>query len=252
MIAAASPAAIVNAAAYTQVDRAESEAALAQRINAEAPAAMARAAKDCGAVLIHYSTDYVFDGSASVPYRETDATNPLNAYGRSKRDGDVAVMETGAVAYLFRVGWVYGRRGRNFLRTVQRLMAERMELRFVADQYGTPTWSRAIADATAAALDRILDGPSGTAPATGVYHMAAPDSTTWAGFAQAIVDATTDAESPPRVTAITTAEYSTPARRPRWSVLDATRLRETFGLQLAPWREQLVACLADTGAGPLP
>jgi len=259
-IAAASPDAIVNAAAYTAVDRAESEAALAQRINAEVPAAIAAAAKACGAVMIHYSTDYVFDGTATMPYRERDATNPQNVYGRTKRDGDVAIMQSGANAYLFRVSWVYGRRGANFLRTVQRLITEGKPLRIVADQFGAPTWSRAIADATATALDRIFRDP----PEPGIYHMAAPDHTTWHGFAEAIAgagaamgtgarsapgSATTGAvPGPVSIQAISTADYPTLARRPHWSVLDSSLLRSTFGIELAPWREQLAACLAEAPA----
>lgn len=253
VVITAKPDVLINAAAYTQVDRAESEVALAQRINVDAPRMMASTAKECGAVMIHYSTDYVFDGTATRPYRESDVTNPVNVYGRSKRDGDEAILETGVDAYLFRVGWVYGMRGRNFLRTVQRLMEERTPLRMVADQFGTPTWSRAIADATTVALRRLFDTrPGVTKPVRGVYHMAAPDSTTWAGFAQAIVAGAADTGARPHVAAITSEEHPTPARRPRWSVLDATLLRDTFGIQLASWREQLAACLADANAGALP
>lgn len=235
----APPALIVNAAAYTQVDRAESEPELATLINATAPAVIARAARECGARLIHYSTDYVFDGRSAVPYREDDATNPRNVYGRTKRDGDVAVLASGAHAFILRVSWVYGLHGKNFLQTIRRLAREGQPLRIVSDQHGSPTWARAIAEASAAVARRILSSDDAKA---GVYHLAAPDHTTWADFAQAIVDATPGV--PRRVTPITTADYPTPASRPPWSVLDATRIAQTFGVRLAPWREQLRACLA--------
>ena len=244
-----SPAIIVNAAAYTQVDRAEAEPALAQLTNADAPAVLARAAAESGALLIHYSTDYVFDGAASRPYREHDAPNPINAYGRSKWDGDRAVLASGANAYIFRIGWVYGMRGRNFLRTVQRLVAEGKPLRIVSDQWGAPTWSRAIANATASAIDRVLGAGSAAAPPRGVYHMSAPDHTTWAGFARAIVEETMPTASRPRIDEITTAEFLTPATRPRWSVLASRQLGIDFGVRLPPWRAQLAACVASTASG---
>jgi dTDP-4-dehydrorhamnose reductase len=240
------PSIIVNAAAYSQVDRAESESAVAQRINADAPVALAQEARRAGAVLVHYSTDYVFDGTASTAYREHDLPAPASAYGRSKLAGEMGILDSGADAYIFRVGWVYGLRGRNFLRTIQRLAAERNELRIVADQQGGPTWCRAVAAATAAAL-RVIIAARDTdhdPPAPGIYHMAPPDYTTWYEFARAIVAAAGGVRSPPpAVVPIITAEYPTPARRPAWSALDSTRLRRAFGIQLAPWREQLADCL---------
>lgn len=244
-IATHRPRVVVNAAAYTAVDRAESERALAERINAEAPAAMAAAAAALGALLVHYSTDYVFDGRARAPYREDAPTAPQGAYGATKLAGDEAVLAGAADAWIFRVSWVYAARGRNFLRTIQRLAAERDELRIVDDQVGCPTWAREIAEATALAVGRWLsDRAAGyEPPARGVYHLASPDHTSWHGFASAIVDALPAGAPRPAVRPITTAEYPTPAARPAWSVLDPTKFREAFGLALSPWREQLARCL---------
>ena len=205
-----------------------------------------------GALLVHYSTDYVFDGTGSRPYTERDAPAPRTAYGASKLRGDHAVLESDAEAYIFRIGWVYGRRGRNFLSTIQRLACERDELRVVGDQQGGPTWSRAIAGATSQAVGQWLAArrTGHVAPLRGVYHMAPPDHTTWHGFASAIVDAMTLPEGRKRlrVKAITSAEYPTPASRPKWSVLDARLLRDVFGLELPPWRVQLAQCMEDGGA----
>ena len=257
-VAAAAPTVIVNAAAYTAVDRAEAEPELAHRINAAAPASLALAAQRSGALLIHYSTDYVFDGTASVPYREADVAHPLNAYGRSKYAGDMAVLDSGTAAYLFRVAWVYGNRGRNFLTTIRQLMADGKPLRIVGDQHGAPTWCRSIAEATGAAIEGILRARAGGAhvPAPGLYHMAPADTTTWAGFAKAIVAATSPVGEPPVVTSISTDAYPTPARRPHWSVLDSTRLHAAFGLRMAPWQDQLSECLnspsTNTPAATLP
>lgn len=252
VIRANAPQVIVNAAAYTQVDRAESEPALAQSINTDAPAALAVEAARSGALLVHYSTDYVFDGTGSRPYTERDKAGPRTVYGASKLQGDQAVLKSDAEAYIFRVGWVYGRRGKNFLTTIQRLASERNELRVVGDQHGGPTWSRAIASITSQAVGQWLASRRAgqSAPARGVYHMAPPDHTTWHGFASAIVDAMTPPEGRkrPEVKSITSAEYPTPAARPAWSVLDARLLRETFGLELPSWRVQLSQCMDDGGA----
>lgn len=238
---------VVNAAAHTQVDRAESEPELAHRLNAEAPAVMAAEASRHGALLVHFSTDYVFDGTGTRPYREDDATGPRTAYGASKLAGDRAVLESGADAYIFRVGWVYGRRGRNFLRTIERLAQERDELLVVADQWGAPTWSRMIAEvATQAVTQWMTARRAGVAPAPpGVYHLASADHTTWHGFASAIVSALPrpDHRPAPRVVPITSAEYPTPAPRPGWSVLDSGRLRASLGIALPSWSEQLRLCL---------
>jgi dTDP-4-dehydrorhamnose reductase len=251
VIAASAPQVIVNAAAYTQVDRAEAEPTLAQSINAEAPAVLAAEAARRDMLLVHYSTDYVFDGAGSRPYTERDKPVPRTAYGYSKLSGDEAVLDSDAEAYIFRIGWVYSTRGRNFLTTIQRLAREREELRVVADQYGGPTWCRAIADATSQAVGQWLVARRAgmSAPARGVYHLAPPDHTTWHGFASAIVEAMTmpDGRRRPTVNAITSEEYPTPATRPAWSVLDPHLLRDTFGLELAPWRLQLSQCMNDLG-----
>jgi dTDP-4-dehydrorhamnose reductase len=245
-IRSAKPDIIVNSAAYTDVERAESETSLARRINGEAPKMLAEEASRAGALLVHYSTDYVFDGEGSRAYVEDDPTGPVNAYGRSKLDGDRAVLESDAEAYIFRVGWVYGQRGRNFLATIERLARERNELRVVADQYGSPTWSHAIAAATAEAISQWLAArrASSKAPARGVYHMAAPDFATWYDFATTIVASMPAAEgwTRPVVVPIRTTEYRTAAPRPAWSVLDSSRLFETFGIALQGWRTQFVSC----------
>jgi dTDP-4-dehydrorhamnose reductase len=239
---------IVNAAAYTAVDRAESEPDRAMRINGVAPGVMAEEAKRTHALFVHYSTDYVFDGLASRPYTEEDRAQPLTAYGMSKLAGDEAVLATGATAYILRVAWVYSMRGSNFLRTIRRLAEERDELRIVADQYGSPTWARCIAETTATLIRVATDRRAkmeGEAR-TGVYHMAAPDHTTWYDFARAIVSGLKPPSdrAPARVTPIPTGEYPTPAKRPSWSVLDSAKLQETFGVALPPWETQLARCLA--------
>lgn len=251
-VSAHAPRVIVNAAAYTRVDDAESKPGLADEINARGPELLARAARQAGALLVHYSTDYVFDGRGSRPYRESDPAFPETVYGRSKLRGDEAVLQSGADAYVFRVGWVYGTRGRNFLLTVQRLLAGNDDLRIVADQHGAPTWSRVVAEATAKAVWQWTTARrtgAESAP-TGVYHMAPPDHTTWYGFAEAISDLTPPASGRKRarIIPIATTDYPTAARRPAWSVLDSTRLRDTFGLALPPWREQLQSCLGRSDA----
>lgn len=233
------PKVVVNAAAYTAVDKAESDTKPAQLINAVAPGVLAEAAKEIGALMIHYSTDYVFDGTKNTPYVETDAPNPLGAYGRTKLDGDEAIRAVGGHHLIFRLCWVYGARGQNFLLTMQRLARERETLRVVKDQFGCPTWSRLIAEATTLALRQVLTAPDATA-LTGTYHLAAGGSANWHAFASRIVELMPEAERRCReVTAITTAEYPTPARRPAYSVLDCSKLRKTFGLLLPAWEDAL-------------
>jgi dTDP-4-dehydrorhamnose reductase len=260
---------IVNAAAYTAVDQAEKEESLAEAINARAPAILAEEAKRIGAAIIHYSTDYVFDGSKNSPYEEGDRTNPVNAYGRTKLAGEQAIRESGAHHLIFRTAWVYSTRGRNFLLTILRLAAERDELRIVNDQFGAPTWSREIASASARVLQRILDRKDKSSAwdeLGGTYHMTAAGETTWFEFAKAILDAarTQDhaASSPfaaatsgkPLVTRqmvpITTSDYPTPARRPLYSVLSNARLAQIFGIRLADWRTQLHRACADERISP--
>ena len=231
------PGLVVNAGAYTAVDQAEVERDAAFAANANAPRVLAEEASRCGALLIHYSTDYVFDGEADTPYSEDAPTGPLNVYGESKLEGERAVAATGAHALVLRTSWVYGLRGRNFLRTVQRLATERDELKIVADQTGTPNWSRVLAEATCALVAR---GTADLAERTGIYHFSATGATTWHGLAKAIVGGA----AKPQVSPITTAQFPTPARRPAYGVLDTLRFRQTFGFELPMWQDALAACLA--------
>lgn len=238
-----SPDLVVNAGAYTAVDLAERERDAAFAVNARAPAILAEEARRRGAVLIHYSTDYVFDGQAHVPYAEESATGPLNVYGASKLAGEQAVAASGAHALVLRTSWVYGLTGKNFLLTIRRLAAERDELRIVADQTGTPNWSQDLAVATAALVG---GGLPRLAERAGLFHFSASGATTWHGFAQAIVGPV----ARPRVVPIATADYPTPARRPAYGVLDSGRLRDAFGLTLRPWQEALAECLGRPADGP--
>jgi dTDP-4-dehydrorhamnose reductase len=238
-VAEAGPQMIVNAAAYTAVDKAESEPEKAMEINGVAPGVLAEEAKRCGALLVHYSTDYIFDGTKTEPYAETDAPKPLGVYGRSKLAGDRAVQAVGGAHLIFRLCWVYGSRGQNFMLTIQRLAREREKLRVVGDQFGCPTWSRMIAETTALALKQVA-AARGPEAFTGVYHLAASGQTSWHGFAKAIVDLMPEAGRKCReVEAIATAEYPLPAKRPACSVLSCEKLRQTFGLQLPTWETSL-------------
>ena len=239
------PQLIVNAGAYTAVDRAETERDAAFAVNARAPAVLAEEAKRQDAVLIHYSTDYVFDGLRTTPYDEDAPVSPLNVYGASKCDGERAIHASGARALVFRTSWVYGARGRNFLLTMLRLASERDELLVVADQHGTPNWSRTLSDATAAAVARGLPWLAARA---GLYHMVSAGATTWHGFAQAIVGDV----ARPRVVPIATSDYPAPARRPPYGVLSARKFEETFGYRMPGWRDELAACRADMQAHPHP
>ena len=238
---AARPQLVVNAGAYTAVDLAERERDLAFAVNARAPQVLAEEAKRAGARLIHYSTDYVFDGAATAPYAEGAPTGPLNAYGASKLEGEQAIAATGAHALVLRTSWVYGTRGKNFLLTILRLAAERDELTIVADQTGTPNWSRTLAQATSALVARGLPD---LVERAGLYHLSSTGATTWHGFATAIVGG----GGRPRVVPIATADYPTPARRPAYGVLATDRFRAAFGFALPPWDEALAACLAAHAA----
>jgi dTDP-4-dehydrorhamnose reductase len=238
-IAHAAPDIIVNAAAYTAVDRAESEFSLATAINAEAPGIMAEEARHRGSLLVHYSTDYVFDGTKTTPYVETDTPNPIGAYARTKHAGDEAIRRSGCAHLLFRLCWVYGARGNNFMLTMQRLAREREKLRVVADQVGCPTWSRLIAEATAHAL-RQVRSPAEARALSGTYHLCASGQTSWHGFAQAIIDLMPPENRKCReIEAISSAEYRTPTKRPAYSVMSAAKLEATFGLRLPDWHESL-------------
>lgn len=234
---------IVNAAAYTAVDRAEDEAELADRINRQAVAEIAAFAAASRALVVHYSTDYVFDGSATRPYREDDATAPLGVYGRTKLGGEEALRASGAAHLIFRTAWIYAARGGNFLRTMLRLGAEREEVRIVADQIGAPTTAALIADTTATALTRWRAADAVYRHTLeGVCHLVAGGRCSWFEFAEAIfreAAARGVIARAPRVTPIGSADYPTRAQRPAYSVLDCTRLENAFGLQLGDWREGL-------------
>lgn len=234
------PGLIVNPAAYTAVDKAESEPALAFRINAEAPGVMAEEAGKLGAAMVHYSTDYVFPGTDSAPRVETDATGPINVYGASKLAGEQAIAAAGIPHLIFRTSWVYGMRGKNFLLTMLKLAQERDELRIVNDQHGAPTWSRTIADTTALVLAQAQQGGAGWwQQNSGVYHLSSQGQTTWFGFTQAILAA---ARIECRLLPIASAEYPVPARRPQYSVLSSERLQERF-CRLPDWQEALRLCM---------
>lgn len=229
------PDVVVNAAAYTAVDRAEDDVEAAFRANAEAPAAIASACAERDALLVHYSTDYVFDGTATRPYREGDPTSPLGVYGASKLAGEQAIQASGARHLIFRTAWVYAAQGKNFLCTMLRLAAERDELRVVADQVGTPTSARLIADSTASIITQPV-------PASGLWHLTATGATSWHGFATAIVTqahARGILQRAPTVVPIETAEYPTRARRPAYSCLDTSRVISQFGIPLHDWRVAL-------------
>jgi dTDP-4-dehydrorhamnose reductase len=234
------PGLVVNAAGYTAVDRAELEPELAFRINAEAPGVMAREAAALGAALVHYSTDYVFDGHKQGAYVETDAAHPLNVYGQSKLAGEQAIAAAGGAHLILRTSWVYGTRGDNFLTTMLRLAAEGAALRVVGDQVGAPTWSRSVADASALMLAQALaGGPGWWQQHGGIYHVAAQGQTSWHGFAEAIMAAAGIACA---VAPITSAEWPAPAARPRNSVMHCARFTQRF-CRLPDWRDALRLCL---------
>lgn len=243
------PSVIVNAAAYTAVDKAESEPDLAMAINGIAPGIMAEEAKRLGALLVHYSTDYVFDGTEREPYAEDDAASPINVYGMTKLAGERAIEQVGVRHWILRTSWVYGLRGKNFLLTIRRLAQERDELRIVDDQFGAPTWSRMIAEATALALARAFGLPAERMPQfpSGVFHLTAGGRTSWRGFAAAIVDTLKEADGYKcsRVIPISTNEYPLPARRPANSSLATGKLSAQLGIHLCDWRVALGLCLGE-------
>ena len=263
LIRSARPNLIVNAGAYTAVDRAESDEAVARAVNAVAPGVMAEEAKQLGALLVHYSTDYVFDGTKRKPYEEDDPPNPLNVYGRTKLEGERAIRQIEPAYLILRTAWVYAQEGRNFLRTVLRLAAEKEELRIVRDQTGAPTSSRELAVATAKVLSQICQPANGIPAASGakgVYHISAGGETNWYSFAKRILELAssrrpagtwfaTATENRPliarRIVPITTQEFPMPARRPAYSVLANRKLNDTFGVVLPDWERQLRAIFSE-------
>ncbi|WP_250529162.1 dTDP-4-dehydrorhamnose reductase [Caballeronia sp. ATUFL_F1_KS4A] len=239
------PALIVNPAAYTAVDQAEQEVDLAMRINGEAPGVIAEEARSLGAALVHFSTDYVFDGTKAGAYVETDATNPQNVYGSSKLAGEQAIAQVGCASLVLRTSWVYGLRGKNFLLTMLRLAADKPSLRIVGDQHGAPTWSKTIATLVAhIAAQGGIEGNDWWRAKSGVYHLCAGGSTTWADFARAIFD-TSALEKKPSVEPIPASEYPTPAKRPANSRMSCGKLEAAFGLKVPQWDDALRLCLAE-------
>ena len=249
-VQAVQPQVIVNAAAYTAVDKAESEPELARRINAEAPGVLAHSAAHAHALLVHYSTDYVFDGHGDRAWREDDAPAPLSVYGRTKREGEEAIAASGCRHLIFRTSWVYGARGGNFARTMLRLAAEREELRVIDDQIGAPTGADLLADVTAHAIRHLLPPMRrNDLTPSGIYHVAAAGETSWHGYARFVLQYAQAAgrplkAGPAQVHPIPATAYPTPARRPHNSRLDTTLLRDTFGLSLPHW-ETGVARMLD-------
>lgn len=246
------PQVIINTAAYTAVDRAEQEETLATQINGDALRLLGDWAAAHRALVVHYSTDYVFDGSQQQPYAIDATTAPVSAYGRSKLAGEQALRDSGADHLIFRTAWVYAAHGQNFLRTMLRLGAEREELRVVADQHGTPTSTGLIVDATLAALDRWLQaGKTDRQALHGLHHLVASGMTTWHGFAEAIFDQAFEHKllvRKPRIVPITTADFPTAARRPAWSVLDNTGFQSRFGYRLADWQTGLRDVMSSISA----
>jgi dTDP-4-dehydrorhamnose reductase len=247
------PDVIVNAAAYTAVDRAEDEEELAHVVNAQAVAVLGEWASRSGALVVHYSTDYVFDGQGNRPYAEGDTTDSLGAYGRTKLSGEIALRTTGASHFIFRTAWVYASHGKNFLLTMLRLGADRSELRVVGDQIGAPTSAGTIALATAGAITRWASEERGQRAALeGTYHLVSSGQTSWHGFASAIFSkaaAQEIIERSPVVLAISSAEFPTKAKRPAYSVLDNSQFQRVFGIILPPWEAGLDQVLSELRPG---
>lgn len=249
LVSRVAPDVVVNAAACTAVDRAEDEPGMAYRANAEAPAELAAACKSTGALLLHYSTDYVFDGRGTRPYRVDDQTSPIGVYGASKLAGELAIRASGCRHLILRTAWVYAPHGHNFLRTMLRLGADREELRVVSDQVGTPTPAALVADVSARMLELSA---SGDGPDRGTWHVTATGETSWHGFAEAIFEGAVARgllARRPLVEPIATADYPTPAARPAYSVLDTRALRRDFGLPLPSWPDGLAGVLDSLAGG---
>jgi dTDP-4-dehydrorhamnose reductase len=235
------PQLIVNAAAYTAVEQAETEEAVAARINAAAPRVIAEEAERLGAWLVHYSTDYVFDGAKLGAYLEDDAPNPVNAYGRTKLAGEEAIASIGGKHLIFRTSWVYASRRANFLRTIQRLAHERDELRIVDDQRGAPTWARIVAESTTLCVAQVLRGSGPGEPPPGIYHLTCGGETSWFGFAQEIFESMGDRG--PALIPIASGAHPARARRPANSMLDNAKVAREFGIAPVEWRHALELCL---------
>ncbi|KAF0178044.1 MAG: rfbD1 [Nitrospirae bacterium] len=251
-VQAVKPQIIANAVAYTAVDKAEEEESLAYRINADSPTVLADEAKRLNALLVHYSTDYVFDGTKSTPYTEDDEPNPLNAYGRTKLAGDRAIQVSGCRHLIFRTSWVYGARGQNFMLTMLRLAKDRSELKVVADQFGAPTWSRLVAETTAAVLAKTAN--VFPVERSGLYNLTTAGSTSWHGFAQAIIDgakrrALLSADKNVIVKRIPTSLYAMKASRPLNSVLSSSKVFSSFGIQMPSWDSCLEKLLDEMTLG---
>lgn len=250
-VRAVQPQVIVNAAAHTAVDKAESEVELARTLNALAPQVLAREARQLGAWLVHYSTDYVFDGSGDASWKETDAPAPLSVYGQTKWEGEQLIQETGCQHLIFRTSWVYGARGGNFAKTMLRLAKERESLAVIDDQIGAPTGADLLADVTAHAIRHMQSSlQHNFLTPSGIYHLAAGGCTSWHGYARFVLEAAQKAgvalkTAPDRVKPIITAAYPTPARRPYNSRLDTSLLQNTFGLNLPPWQDGVARMLAE-------
>jgi len=246
-VRAVKPDLIVNAAAYTAVDKAEEEADLAMAINGFAPGILAEEAALCRAVLVHYSTDYVFDGTGKIPYSENDKPNPLNAYGKTKLEGDKLIQEKDMPHLIFRTSWVYGLRGSNFLLTILRLARGKKEVSVVNDQFGAPTWCRMIAEATSMVVSRgIKDIWAYTESNRGLYNLSAAGQASWYLFAEEILQLASGSDIKCRmINAIPTSEYKTPASRPFYSLLDNSKFNKQFGFKLPAWENSLALALCD-------